>query len=374
MMRVAQYLSQYPGRDGTSAYGTGLSKAMNLLWPGSCPVISNRADHREAPEGVEVLRYPSHTTRPGALPPDMISDLVDGKLELNGVVIHGVFNPRAVALAGKLRKNGIPYAFMPHDPYVSGLLKHGYLKKSLFLRLFEQPMIRRAKGVILLAESHEKYLRNLGYKGAVKIVPNGCDPESLPLNAGNMVTPGHNEVAKILYLGRMDRNHKGLDLLLQGFAKFLAGRNPAVELILTGNDWEDRQELEKLSTKLGIGNFVQFTGPRSENSIQIHGEADVVILPSRFDGFGLTIVEAMLASRPVMVSKEAGIASHVERSGGGIIFEPGVDAIASAFVELLGKREDWEKMGKENHLYVIENLTWEATARETMRAYSDFFC
>lgn len=372
-MRVAQFLSQYPGRDGTSAYGTGLSRAMNRIWSGSCPVISTRNDQRRGPVGVELINYPNKRRLPGVLPSELITDLKDGHLKVDGVVIHGVFNPRAITLANSLRGIGIPYAFMPHDPYVAGLLEHGRMKKKLFLNLFERPMIRNSQGVILLAESHDKFLREMGYRGPVRIVSNGCDPGSLAAIRGGVVIPGKLPISKVLYLGRMDRNHKGLDLLLEGFSLFLKRENSRVELILTGNDWEDRQELENLSKRLKIESHVKFTGPREDVSVQIHSEADAVILPSRFDGFGLTVVEAMLASRPVMVSCEAGVAEHVRKSGGGVIFKPHKEAISSAFSQMLAARESWSNMGARNNAYVINNLTWEKTAKKTMKAYVDFF-
>ncbi len=66
-----------------------------------------------------------------------------------------------------------------------------------------------------------------------------------------------------------------------------------VELILTGNDWTDRQFLERLSKRLGIESAVTFTGRREETAMEIVCEADLVLLPSRFDGFGLCIVAGL---------------------------------------------------------------------------------
>jgi glycosyltransferase involved in cell wall biosynthesis len=172
----------------------------------------------------------------------------------------------------------------------------------------------------------------------------------------------------------MDRNHKGLDLLVEAYGRFLeSGNYEDVDLILTGNDWEDRKELEDLSKRLGLKGRVIFTGPRPEHSLVIHSEADLVILPSRFDGFGLCIVEAMLASRPVLVSTKAGVSSHVREAGGGWLLEPTVDGIKEALVAACGERDKWPGMGKANHEYVVNNLTWKQAAEKTLAMYRRHF-
>ena len=105
----------------------------------------------------------------------------------------------------------------------------------------------------------------------------------------------------------------------------------------------------------------------------IHSEADVVVLTSRFDGFGLCIVEAMLASRPVIVSSEAGIANHVEKAGGGWIVKPDPSVIKDALCDAMRARKQWPEMGRKNHAYVAGNLTWDQVAAQTLEFYQKYF-
>ncbi len=374
-MKVLHFLPQYPGRDGTSAYGTGLVPALNRLMPGSAAIVSLRHDGRPAPAGVEVLNFPAR--RCGFhLPAILRRDLADGRLTADGVILHGTFNPPMAALGRWLRKLGIPYLFIPHDPYVPGLMMHHRWRKAAYWHGFEKSLIEGARAVQLLDASHEAPLRALGCRVPVFTVPNGCDPALLDLLKGPLRVPGEGEAVRIQYLGRMDRNHKGLDLLLEGFALFLRSAvvPPAVELVLTGNDWTDRRWLEAFAGRLGIRDRVRFTGPRSEPSIQIQAEADIAVLPSRFDGFGLTLVEAMLAARPVIVSAAAGVATHVARSGGGWISEPTAGAIAATLARAMGDRPAWKEMGQKNQTYVATKLTWDRVAESTMEAYERHFC
>jgi glycosyltransferase involved in cell wall biosynthesis len=169
----------------------------------------------------------------------------------------------------------------------------------------------------------------------------------------------------------MDRNHKGLDLLIRAFGEVVK-RHP-VELWLIGNDWHDRAYLESLAGELGLQNQVFFKGRRPEPSIQLQAEADLCVLASRFDGFGLTVVEAMLAARPVLVSKEAGVASHVAAARGGWIVEPTVEGLVEGLETAIRAKKEWPETGDRGHQYVMNCLTWEQVARATYADYRRFF-
>mgnify|MGYP000044156023 CR=1 FL=1 len=373
-LRVAQFVPHYPSLEGLSAYCRGLSKEMNQLVPGSCPIITLREDLKYVSGEEELLHYPSFSRNPMSLPKQLLRDLKSNKHQLDGIVFHGPYHPKVAMLRRFLTKHGIPYIFVPHDPYVPELTKHHGFRKFVFWHLFERHTIEGAKAVQILAPEHEVPLRKLGFTVPVEEIPNGCELEALSEIPDTVRAPGEGEVIRIQYMGRMDRNHKGLDLLIVAFAAFVEEHpDENVELVLTGNDWEDRGELEDLAEKSGKGDRIIFTGPRPEHSLAIHSEADIVILPSRFDGFGLTIVEAMLASRPALVSSRAGAASHVKKAGGGWVFAPTIPDIKEALSNAVEKRSEWKKMGEANHHYVINHLTWEQTARKTMDMYRAYF-
>lgn len=374
-MKVIHFLPQYPGRDGTSAFGTGLVPALNRLENMNASILSLRADKREAPDGVETITYPRKSRNPFSLPDELLKDLQSGIVSADGFVLHGTFSPLTAMLGRRLKSFQIPYIFVPHDPYVDELLKHHRWRKRVYWSLFEKPLIEGAECVQLLAESHERSFREVGCSVPVFTVGNGCDPKMLEDLTGEECEPGRQNLVTFQYLGRMDRNHKGLDLLLEGFARFLKGLDSRrqVRLVLSGNDWTDRVWLEGLAEGLGIADRVEFTGPRKESSIQVHAGADVVVLPSRFDGFGLTIVEAMLASRPVIVSSRAGVSSHVIRAAGGWTPEPDPDSISDALQSALSMQDSWPEMGKRNREYVISELTWDQVAEATREAYERYF-
>ncbi|MDA7917084.1 glycosyltransferase [Akkermansiaceae bacterium] len=373
-LRVAQFLPHYPSVEGITAYCRGLSRELNILAPGSCPIITLRTQLNNLSGDEELLHYPHSSRNPMSLPKQLLRDLENNIHELDGVVFHGAYHPKVGMIRRHLTQIGIPFIFVPHDPYVPELTQHHAFRKWVFWHLFEKYTIQNAAAVQLLADEHELPLREQGFTVPTEVIPNGCELEAVQEVPEGAHEPGSASRSRVQYMGRMDRNHKGLDLLILAFAEYVK-ENPdeKVDLVLTGNDWEDRGELEELAKGTGMEGRIIFTGPRPEHSLVIHSEADVVILPSRFDGFGLTIVEAMLASRPVLVSTRAGAASHVLRAGGGWVFNPEVQEIKEALAEALLNREQWAEMGRANHDYVSTQLTWEMTARKTMAMYRKYF-
>ena len=237
-------------------------------------------------------------------------------------------------------------------------------------------MIENAAAVQLLSASHEFHLRELNCETPVHTLANGCDPEDLKKIGPDVRVPGGAEDFVIQYLGRMDRNHKGLDLLIRGYAKFLEKipDESRIKLVLSGNDWEDREYLESLAGKLGLGDQIEFTGRLEDHSVVVHSRADISVLCSRFDGFGLTIVEAMLAGRPVLVSREAGIAEFVKEAEAGFVVEPNENKIQEGLFLAWTQRSELAAMGERGQRDVMENLTWEKVAHRSLSIYAKVFC
>jgi glycosyltransferase involved in cell wall biosynthesis len=349
---------------------------MNRLAPGSCPVLTLRQGEIANHPDEELLRYPARRSRnPFALPGPLLRDLESGRHRLDGLVLHGTYNPPMATLARLCRRTGLPYVFIPHDPYVPELTGHKRWRKLAYWHAFEKPLIEGARVVQLLDASHERYLRELGCRVPVVAIPNGCEPEMLEEIPGDARMPGAGKDVRLLYFGRMDRNHKGLDLLLEAFARALRDDPAAtagVTLVMTGNDWTDRGGLEALARRLGVADRVDFTGRRDEGAMTIVAEADLVVLPSRFDGFGLCVVEAMLAARPVLVSRRAGVASQVAAAGAGWVVEPEVAALSRGLCDALRNRGRWPDLGRAGQRHVLEKLTWEQVARTTLESYGKF--
>ena len=144
-IRVAHVLPHYPGRDGSAAFCRGLSRALNRLVPGSCAIYSFRPDGQIGDGTDEVLHYQrSRALNPFHVPKAFLDDIAANKHELDGMILHGTYNPPMAVIASHLRKIGMPYIFIPHDPYIAALRQHHRLRKSVYWRLYERKVIKGA--------------------------------------------------------------------------------------------------------------------------------------------------------------------------------------------------------------------------------------
>lgn len=124
-----------------------------------------------------------------------------------------------------------------------------------------------------------------------------------------------------LSLGRLDIVHKGLDVLLRAFAEVHA-QLPGVELVLAGRG-RDGAALEALARRLEIAGAVRVLGPVSDDrQLELLGQAMAVVMPSRFEGFGLAAVEALAAGAPLIATE---LPPLREVAGGAARFVPRED-------------------------------------------------
>jgi glycosyltransferase involved in cell wall biosynthesis len=123
-----------------------------------------------------------------------------------------------------------------------------------------------------------------------------------------------------LFLGRIHRI-KGIDLLVSAYSELLK-EIPDVKLVITGPDDGFLSEIEEMIEFYHLENNVIFTGPLfGSEKLSAYVDADVYVLPSRYETFPVTILEAMSCGTPVILSNRCGIADIVQKNDAGLIFD-----------------------------------------------------
>lgn len=283
-------------------------------------------------------------------------------------LVNGMFHPAAYAMGRLLHDHGVPYVAVPHDPYDRAMFGSNAHLKWPYWYLFERRLLRRARAVQVLDIRHAACLRRLGVETPCIETPNGVAPEAaLPESELRWRAPG--EPVRVMFLGRIDAYNKGLDFLLEAFARVSAQGD--VRLTVQGPDWGDRARLEQQAAGEQIADRVEFRGPDyARSSAQIIGEHDIFCLTSRFEGFGLSALEAMLAGRVLLVSEGAGIARHVRASRCGLTVPPTVAGIEKGLHALLRLRPAWQEMGLAGRRYALANLQWKNIAAAALKHYA----
>ncbi len=148
----------------------------------------------------------------------------------------------------------------------------------------------------------------------------------------------------VLGLGRVVEK-KGFDLLLQAWAR-LAPEHPRVGLVIVGGGGEvDR--LRELAASLGVSESVRLIGPVAQAQVGwLMAHAEVFVLPSRVEPFGIVVLEALRAGLPVVVSSRGGATEIVTAGREGLVVDPcDTEALAQAIGRLLGDKALQAEMG-----------------------------
>ncbi|MFH1146357.1 MAG: glycosyltransferase family 4 protein [Pseudomonadota bacterium] len=164
---------------------------------------------------------------------------------------------------------------------------------------------------------------------------------------------------------------KGLDVLLSGLAGFRA-RHPdqSYRILVAGKG--DRRKYAKMAHELGMGDCLVFAGVMLEESLtKAYLASDAFAMISRFDTFGIAVLEAMAASIPVIVSNQVGASDLVDHGLNGFVVnalnceDELIDALRS-----LADHETRMRMGREAHKTALDN-TWDDVAEKITHVYQD---
>lgn len=286
------------------------------------------------------------------------------------VVINGIFHPSVYSLSRLLRKYSIPYIMAPHDPYHPLIFTKNAHLKLPYWHLFEKRLLKQAAAVQVLDIRHGEYLKNLGIYNSVVEVSNGFSP--VDIKPESSLNWHQKQTVKLFFLGRLDSFNKGLDILLDTFAQVV--KTIPAELTIQGPDKGDKEALKDQASKLNLNDKVFFLDPDyNQTPTSLIQNYDIFCLPSRFEGFSLAALEAMIAGRVILISEVAGIAPHVKASGCGVVVKPEVPAIKAGLMELYQRRSEWKEMGLRGRRYVLENLSWEKIASNALKEYKQLY-
>jgi glycosyltransferase involved in cell wall biosynthesis len=242
------------------------------------------------------------------------------------VVIHGMWRFHSFGTWLALRGSGIPYFLQTHgmlDPWFNEQYPLKRLKKAFFWPWTEYRVLRDAVAVIFTCEEERdrSRLSFKPYRCREEIISFGISP---PLGDAEQLRVGffdtYSELKDkrlLLFLSRIHEK-KGCDLLIEAFAAN-AARDPRLHLLMVGPDQDGWAELLKANTRqLGIADRVSWTGMLTGDlKWGAYHAAEVFILPSHQENFGIVVVEALACGTPVLLSRKVQIWREIIEAGAG---------------------------------------------------------
>ena len=176
-----------------------------------------------------------------------------------------------------------------------------------------------------------------------------------------------------LFLGRLDPEQKGLDVLLRGFAE----ASPAgAVLVLAGPNWRGhRAGLERIAEEVGISSEVYFTGSVfGQKKSAFLADADVFVHPSRWEaGVPFSVLEAAAARKPCLFTPRADASGILTRYRAGIQVQPDVSSIASGIRQFMtADAAAIREMGERARSMVETEFNWRPIAEQIVDSYRTY--
>ena len=245
-------------------------------------------------------------------------------------VLHGVFTPALATAAVLLRRHapGIRIVAYPHDAYDSALFSSHRCRKELYFRLVERRLLDSADLVVVSAPRHVRDLRSRQVQTPAVVVPPGLDPPRV------RATPRAAEPVRAVVLGRWDVWDKGIDLLASAFER-APGLRRRMAIRFVGPEQGARQVVAALLSRAQVP--AELVGWAPDASAEL-AAADVLLSPSRKEGFGLAPFQALAVGLPVLLTDVAGLTDYVCERDGAIVVRPTPAGIASGLQRLLDER------------------------------------
>jgi D-inositol-3-phosphate glycosyltransferase len=171
---------------------------------------------------------------------------------------------------------------------------------------------------------------------------------------------------------------KGIDILLRSACE-VRQAYPNLQVLVVGggvdadDDYEmkERQRLQALTARLGLSRQVRFIPAQPQEVLtRYYAAADVLVMPSHYESFGMVVLEAMACGTPVVASQVGGMASTVVPGGTGFLAPVGdARAFAQAIAELLGSPSLWQAMSQASQARA-ERFAWPRITDRTQRLYA----
>ncbi len=175
---------------------------------------------------------------------------------------------------------------------------------------------------------------------------------------------------QLLYLGRIDIYQKGLDLLLDAFAIVLR-KNPKAKLQIAGAG-KDLHSLQAMVQKQSWNQSVEFLGKGGGGRFAWIQNADIIVMPSRFEGWGIVAMEAQALGKPVVATRIHGLSEAVKHLETGLLCEANAQSIAEGILTLVELPELIDEMGK-NGIHHARTFRWDLISSAQELVYTQMW-
>lgn len=277
---------------------------------------------------------------------------------------HGIWLPLNHKVAIESRKRNIPRIVSPHGMLEPWSRQHKAWKKKLAWQIFQKFDLQAAHVLHATSFREALNLKNLFPKTPVAVIPFGVELPDYP----NSNRPKFKSKSTVLFLSRIHKV-KGLLNLVEAWNQL----QPTNWTLLIAGPDEDghRAEVEKRIQDLKVSETVKFLGASyGKEKWQLYQEADLFVLPTFTENFGMVIVEALASGVPVITTKGAPWSDLIAHRCGWWI-DIGVAPLVEALREAISMSErERTEMGQRGRQLVESKYTWKSVATQMLSVYN----
>jgi D-inositol-3-phosphate glycosyltransferase len=304
-------------------------------------------------------------------------------------LIHSHYWTSGLAAEALRAEWGIPFVHMFHT---LGVMKNRVAQTAAefeggYRIEGEHRVIQAADRIIAATQAEKSQLEFLYHadRRKISIVPPGVDTSRfypIPGDEARAALEIPEDDRMLLYVGRIEPL-KGVDILIQAIARMhrsgVLSRWPHY-LAIIGGDPDASPEfmsaemarLQQLALSLGIGDLVVFLGKRGQDSLPYYySAAEVVVVPSHYESFGMVALEAMACGTPVVASQVGGLAFLVQDGVTGFQVPDGdPDALCASVAHLVQDGSLRKRMGEHAADYA-RGYAWEKISPRILSVYRE---
>lgn len=364
MMRVLHYIPSIDeASGGVGAYMQLIAKGLNELVELHVATVASPRPRKVDCAGLHTV---SSWKNPLKLKKEWLKLLE--RLKPDVVHVNCCWNPSCAWVEKWAQQKGYKVVLTPHgmlEPWI--VRRHYWTRKLPAIMLYQRAAVRNADFIHATAESERHNLLRLGWNSRIKVIGNCVDVNEIEMKQSWA------RKKRMLFLSRVHVK-KGINYLIEACAE-LKEILKDWEVIIAGAGEEVYvNELKTMAEKRGVGGMVKFVGPVFGNAkYELYRKADLFVLPTHSENFGIVVTEALAAGTPVITTVGAPWEELRTRHCGWWI-EIGTKPLVAALREFLACSEtEIKTMGGNGRRLVEEKYDTKIIARQFVEMYHQPF-
>jgi glycosyltransferase involved in cell wall biosynthesis len=324
-----------------------------------------------AQDGYEILYFRCSPFRRYKFSTRLLMWLAEHAKEYDVAHIHALFSPISSMAATVARQQGLPYVLRPLGTLDPADLRKKQRLKQIYAAALEKPNLAHAAAVHFTTEQEAIVSERFGVTTKDWVFPLGvvlpeaeavCPRSALGIPADRPV---------ILFMSRIDPK-KGFDLLIPALERLIEN-GAEFDFVLAGGNPQEPEYAQQIRDRIAgsalavRSHVIGFVSGGAKTAWL--KAADVFVLPSYYENFGIAVAEAMTVGTPVVISDQVHIHEEITQSNSGWVCKCEVESLANALESAIGSQDDRQIRGNNARQHALGNYSWPAIADRMMAAY-----